>query len=234
METSEVMRNLRNATWPSPSSAFLLPLPPFLHRPTITHGMTKTAPEPAHAPARLRRALYGKSKWHLPSPVASARWMGREPVSLTRGSPHTISLGDRPTDRVSHRHFEKQLTKRNERLARRRRRRGGPSPSRRPFGQVTLAASRSAGGGLRQNDKMMEQLPRWATTTRTIGPFSREQLAARRADIMSTKHSSFVHFTLSLLPHRCHCVSRRRGGWTMRERERASWGPDVTRTPDLE
>ena len=193
METSEVMRNLRNATWPSPSSAFLLPLPPFLHRPTITHGMTKTAPEAAHAPARLRRALYGKSKWHLPSPVASARWMGREPVSLTRGSPHTISLGDRPTDRVSHRHFEKQLTKRNERLARRRRRRGGPSPSRRPFGQVTLAASRSVGGGLRQNDKMMEQLPRRATTRTDDRPlFERATRGAARGH--------YVHQTLFLRP----------------------------------
>ena len=156
--------------------------------------MTKTAPEPAHAPARLRRALYGKSMWHLPSPapVASARWMGRKP-RLARG-PHTISLGDRPTDRVSHRHFEKQLTKRNERLARRRRRRGGPSPSSVWSSHTRFALRRRRPPTKRQNDGAAA--PVADDTDGRSAPFRESN--SRRADIMSTKHSSSVHFTLSL------------------------------------
>ena len=45
----------------------------------------------AHASACLSCTLHGKSKWHLPSVLP----LGREPVSLSPGGPHTISLGGR-------------------------------------------------------------------------------------------------------------------------------------------
>ena len=64
--------------------------------------------------------------------------------SLPGGGPHTISLGDR----VSHRHFEKQLTKKNEGL--------GKSVSQ----SVSPVKSHSRRRPTdRQNDKMIEQLP---------------------------------------------------------------------------
>ena len=112
---------------------FFPPLPPSLPRPTITHGMTKTAPEPAHAPARLRsqRPIW---KVKVASAVARRlRSLGREArASLARG-PHTISLGDRPTDRPTGRpsfasSFRKAVDK-EKRETRSARRRGSPSPS---------------------------------------------------------------------------------------------------------
>ena len=131
----------------------------------------------------------------------------------------------RPTDRVSHRHFEKQLTKKNEGLARSL---GGvPVQS----GQVksSRVTLRVAVADLLQNDKMIEQLPPPPPPPRRIAtgaPFRDRGRRRRQRHIVQKSRSTFYPlFSTTLLS----LTKRGRGEGT----KNASWGPDVTRSPDL-
>ena len=93
METSEVMRNLRNATWPSPSSA-----PPslvsLLADDNARDDQDCSGASPCTCPTSSRPIW----KVKVASAVARRlRSLDGPRASLARG-PHTISLVDRPTD----------------------------------------------------------------------------------------------------------------------------------------